>query len=282
MRHDEGVPQPTIVLLHGQPDSSASFWALRRALRGRVSPEVRIGVPDRPGYGANGLAATDYRGNVEWLTRWMERFCPGPVILVGHSWAGGVAALAAAERVSTRIVGLVLLASVGPECLVRMDPVLAAPVLGELISFSTLRIGRGPIAHKAATLIGGNLDSADLPYARSSGAAMRFRPLWRSFLTEQRALLRDLPMITAALPDIATPTRIITGDQDQVIPERTPAALQAAISASQWVHVDAGHDLQLRQPVVVADEIAAFAAEVLSESSVLGELTWATSAMRIL
>jgi pimeloyl-ACP methyl ester carboxylesterase len=89
-------------------------------------------------------------------------------------------------------------------------------------------------------------------------------------------------MITAALPDIATPTRIITGDRDQVIPERTPAALQAAISASQWVHVDAGHDLQLRQPVAVADEIAAFAAEVLSESSVLGELTAATSAMRIL
>jgi pimeloyl-ACP methyl ester carboxylesterase len=159
--------------------------------------------------------------------------------------------------------------------------VLAAPVLGELISFSTLRIGRGPIAHKAATLIGGNLDSADLPYARSSGAAMRFRPLWRSFLTEQRALLRDLPMITAALPDIATPTRIITGDQDQVIPERTPAALQAAIAASRWVHIDGGHDLQLRQPAAVADEIAAFAAEVLSESNVLGELTGPTSAVRI-
>jgi pimeloyl-ACP methyl ester carboxylesterase len=262
MRHHDQVPVPTIVLLHGQPDSSASFWPLRHELRSRLQAGVRVVAPDRPGYGANMLAATDYAGNVRWLRRWLGHINAGPIILVGHSWAGGVAALAAARDTSP-IAGLVLLASIGPSCLVRIDPVLAAPILGEAIAFSTLRIGRPLIRRRAGSLIAAHLSAADTPHAWASGMAMQHRPVWRSFLTEQRALLRELPAITSALSTIEAPTRVLSGTRDTVIPAQTPTALVKAIRGASRVDIDGGHDLQLRQPREVAESVSDFAAELL-------------------
>jgi pimeloyl-ACP methyl ester carboxylesterase len=242
------------VLLHGQPDSSASFWALRRSLRARVPPDVRIGAPDRPGYGANRLPATDFEGNVRWLNSWLARAGAGPTILVGHSWAGGVAILSAAANPA--IVGLVLLASIGPFCLLPIDPVLSSPGLGEVIAFASLGLGKGAIGRRASRLLTAHLDAADAPFARASGFAMLRRPIWRSFLTEQRALTAHLQSVTAALPRVSVPTTIMRGVDDHTIPERTAAELAAGIDGARRVEMAGGHDLQLRQPNEVAAEIA--------------------------
>ena len=258
MRHHGLVRVPTIVLLHGQPDSSASFWPLRRELHNRMRPGVRIVAPDRPGYGVNPMPATDFAGNVRWLRRWLARVNAGPVMLIGHSWAGGVAALAASGDPGP-VAGLVLLASIGPSCLLRIDPVLASPVLGDAIAFSTLRLARPLIRRRVRSVFADHIPAADTPYARTSGLAMRHRPVWRSFLTEQRALIRELPEITGALPRIAVPTRVITGTRDQIIPERTPTELIRAIPGARRIDIDGGHDLQLRQPAHVAEHVAGFA-----------------------
>jgi len=265
------------VLLHGQPDSSASFWALRRELRQRLPAGVQVWAPDRPGYGANPAPATDFAGNVRWLRRWLSELRPGPTVLVGHSWAGGVAALAAAdpdfaggsprhqpEQSAVPLAGLVLLASIGPACLLRIDPVLAAPVVGDLIAFGTLRLGRSWITRRARTLIVDGQSPPDRPYALASGMAMRARPVWRSFLTEQRALIRELPEITGALGRITAPAQVISGRQDQLIPARTPRALRAAIPHASGHELDGGHDLQLRRPAEVAELVAGFAAPLLA------------------
>ena len=254
------VPTPTIVLLHGQPDSSASFWPLRRELLRRLPSGVRVLAPDRPGYGANPLPATGYAGNVRWLQDWLEHVQAGPTVLVGHSWAGGVAILTAAGR-PPWLAGLVLLASVGPDCLVPIDRVLAAPVLGELIAFATLHLGRPLVRWRARSAILGTLAEADRPYGNSSGAAMRHRPVWRSFLLEQRALIGELPRVTAALPLITAPTTVISGSRDSMIPPDTATGLLAAIGHSTGHQVEGGHDLQLRQPAEVAELIAGWAVQ---------------------
>ena len=254
------VPTPTIVLLHGQPDSSASFWPLRRELLRRLPEGVRVLAPDRPGYGANPLPATGYPGNVRWLHGWLEQVQAGPTVLVGHSWAGGVAILTAARR-PPWLAGLVLLASVGPDCLVPVDRVLAAPVLGELIAYSTLQLGRPLVRWRARSAILAALAKADRPYGSCSGAAMRHRPVWRSFLLEQRALIAGAPEIDAALPLITAPTMVISGDRDSMIPPATPEGLLAAIGHSTGHQVEAGHDLQLRRAAEVAELVAGWAVE---------------------
>jgi pimeloyl-ACP methyl ester carboxylesterase len=255
------VPTPTIVLLHGQPDSSASFLQLRRAVRHRL-PAVRVLAPDRPGYGANPLPARDFAGNVSWLLGWLAEADAGPTVLLGHSWAGGVAALAAAEA-PDRVAGLVLLASIGPSCLLALDWVLAAPVLGGLIAWSALQLGKPAIGRRASQLVLSHQDAADRPYARASGLAMRRRPVWRSFLIEQRALIRELPGLTRALERIGQPTAIISGQRDALIPRATPVELQRRIGQATSHRIPGGHDLQLRQPEAVADLVAGFAGPLL-------------------
>ena len=249
------------MLLHGQPDSSASFLQLRRALRHRL-PEVRVLAPDRPGYGANPLPARDFHGNLGWLLNWLAAADPGPTVLLGHSWAGGVVALAAAEA-SDRVAGLVLLASIGPSCLLGLDWVLAAPVLGGLIAWSTLQLGKPLIGPRAARLVLAGQHAADRPYARASGLAMRHRPVWRSFLVEQRALIRDLAGIERALDRISQPTAIISGHRDPLIPRATPVELQRRIARATSYQITGGHDLHLRQPEAVADLVAGFAGPLL-------------------
>jgi pimeloyl-ACP methyl ester carboxylesterase len=256
------MPSPTIVLLHGQPDTSASFLGLRAALLDRL-PAVRVLAPDRPGYGANPRPAHDFEGNVDWLLDWLRRADAGPIVLLGHSWAGGLAAMAATEA-PERIVGLVLLASIGPSCLLGIDRVLAAPAIGGLIAWTTLQLGKPVISRRARRLIAERQDAADLPYARASGLAMRRRPMWRSFLVEQRALIRELPRIERALPAIRQPTAIISGDRDPMIPAATPIELQRRIGGATSHRIVGGHDLQLRQPETVAELVATFARPLLA------------------
>ncbi len=258
------MPIPTIVLLHGQPDSSASFWSLHRELRHRVGKAIQVVAPDRPGYGANPLPVTDYAGNVRWLKRWFQRINAGPVVVVGHSWAGGVAALAASGDAGP-ISGLVLLASIGPSCLLRIDPLLAAPVVGDAIAYSTLRLARPIIGHRAKGTIRQHLAPVDTPYAAASGMAMRHRPIWRSFVLEQRALIRELTTITRALPHISVPTQVIAATRDTTIPGVTGHLLVDAIPNASLVDIEGGHDLQLRRPVQVAASIVPFATPLLAQ-----------------
>ncbi|HTZ45726.1 MAG TPA: alpha/beta hydrolase [Jatrophihabitans sp.] len=257
---------PTIVLLHGQPDTSASFQPLRRRLREQL-PGVRVLTPDRPGYGANPRPALGYAGNVEWLLGWLAGAGAGPTVLVGHSWAGGIALLAGAQA-PDRVAGLVLLASVGPSCLLAVDRLLAAPVAGELIAWGTLQLGRPLISRRARHLVISQQDVADRPYARTSGLAMRHRPVWRSFLTEQRALLRELPAIEHSLARIDLPTAVISGTRDPLIPAETPRQLHRRIDGSTEHRIDGGgHDLQLREPVAVARLVAEFARPLIDDRS---------------
>jgi pimeloyl-ACP methyl ester carboxylesterase len=173
-----------------------------------------------------------------------------------------VAALAAAEA-PDRVAGLVLLASIGPSCLLGLDRMLAAPLVGGLVAWTVLHLGKPALSRRARRLVLARQHLADQPYALASGLAMRHRAVWRSFLLEQRALIRELPDVERSLGRIGQPTTIISGDRDPVIPKATPAALQRRIAGATSHRITGGHDLQLRQPDVVADLVAGFAGPLL-------------------
>ena len=90
---------PTIVMLHGYTGSKEGWYRMARALRGRY----RIVIPDLPGWGQSerrdgadyGFVAQSSR--VAAFLRKPDVAGGRPVVLVGHSMGGGIAALTAAR-----------------------------------------------------------------------------------------------------------------------------------------------------------------------------------------
>jgi pimeloyl-ACP methyl ester carboxylesterase len=103
----EGAP---IVLLHG-PGEFAPKWM-------RVIPELvtshHVIAPDLPGHGASGGADDPLEAGrvLVWLGELIERTCPSPPALVGHTIGGAIAARFAVQH-GDRLARLVLVDSLG-------------------------------------------------------------------------------------------------------------------------------------------------------------------------
>ncbi|HEX4778859.1 MAG TPA: alpha/beta hydrolase [Acidimicrobiia bacterium] len=241
--------RPTIVILHGQPGSSVDSVRLRRALPSSVC----VLTPDRPGYGANPAAPSGFFGNARAVVSLLDDAEVASATLVGHSWGGGVA-LAVAEQFAERVDGLVLAASVGPDCLNWVDRVLAMPYVGEVLVAPAFVLG-GQLARRRLRRAVG-VDAVDDDARRAAEASIlgaQRRPTWRSFLVEQRALYTELPSINASLRDVRAPTAVVTGTKDHFVPSATARMLAHAIPGAQLVEIDGiGHLLPVRAPAALA------------------------------
>jgi abhydrolase domain-containing protein 6 len=94
---------PTLVFVHGFTGSKENWYPVARALDGRY----RLVIPDLPGWGESQRLPRENYGFLaqsERLAAFIHSVSLGkPVVLVGHSMGGGIAALVAAghpERVS--------------------------------------------------------------------------------------------------------------------------------------------------------------------------------------
>jgi pimeloyl-ACP methyl ester carboxylesterase len=251
-----------LVLLHGQPGSPGDW----QALIARLPPQLRAVAADRPGYGASGQPAGGFTANARALLDDLDARGVQHAVLVGHSWGGGVA-LRAASLAPDRVQAVVLLAGVGPDCLTGLDWLLAAPGIGPLSSLLAFRwtpwIARTRLAwlqrRRGRPLYPG--ESASLQVWGHAGAGDW--PLWRTFLTEQRALLRELPELTEAAASVRVPVLLIADPADQVVPVKTSHRLAEMLPGSRLLLVTGvGHHLPRRAPRVVADAITAFLAAV--------------------
>ena len=238
------------MFLHGQPSTHVTWLPARRLL-----PEVDVLMPDRPGYGANPARPSDYPGNVEWLLRMLDDAGIERAVLAGHSWGGGIGLLAAARH-PDRVAGLLLVASVGPRCLLWQDHPLAWPVLGDVLAFTALRLGSPIVRWQTYRELRRRVARPDLGEVAESLRSQFDRPVWRSFVREQRALLRQLPALNATLSEIDTPTIVLAGSSDSTIPPVTPRLLSTGIAGAQLrVVPGVGHILPLDAPSVVARSV---------------------------
>lgn len=251
-----------VVLLHGQPGSAADW----RFVVARLPPAVTAIAVDRPGYGASRQPAGGFQFNASAVLAELDARGIGRAVLAGHSYGGGVA-LAVAQLAPERVAGLVLLASVGPECLTGWDRLLAAPVAGEVCAITAWRLT--PWFARAAMAALGRLRGR--PVAADEhvnwqvwGHAHHDRgAVWRSFLTEQRALTTELDWLTASLAQVRQPVVLITDPRDTFVPARTAHALAGALPAARLLLVDgAGHQLPIRAPERVAAAITQLLAEL--------------------
>jgi pimeloyl-ACP methyl ester carboxylesterase len=80
----------------------------------------------------------------------------------------------------------------------------------------------------------------------------------RTFMSEQRALLAELPAVTASLSEIRFPTSVVAGSWDVVVPPSAARSLTAAIPDAELVIIpDVGHFVARDAPAILAEVIAA-------------------------
>jgi pimeloyl-ACP methyl ester carboxylesterase len=253
---DQGRGAP-VLFVHGQPGLGGDWDPVVARLA-----DHRVLVVDRPGYGRSGGETLSIAGNAELLADVVVQRVGAPVTVVGHSYGGGVAIELAAGQPEL-VAGLVLVGSIGrADSLNRLDRVLAKPVMGEALSAAGLftlarvlpRVRQlvGPHNHAALAWL-----RATLPDERYGKVSLpRGRQMWRSFVAEQRSLVREIDDVEAALGSVLAPTVVISGTWDLVVPPSVSASIAASISGSELVSIArTGHFVPRDAPDVVASAV---------------------------
>lgn len=253
-----GFRPRVLVLLHGQPGSAADWQQVTR----RLPVPLRGLAIDRPGYGASPLPPAGFAANARAVLGELDSRGIQRAVLVGHSYGGGVA-LAAASLAPHRVEAVVLLASVGPGCVNAWDKLLAAPGAGELCALAAWRLTPWIARARLAwfTWRHGRPAAPDehVNWQVWAHANRGNRRLWRTFLTEQRALLRELDVLAAAVPSVRAPVLVLTDPEDNLVPLDTARQLAQALPDARLQLVrGAGHHLPRRAAAAVADAIVAF------------------------
>jgi pimeloyl-ACP methyl ester carboxylesterase/uncharacterized membrane protein YbhN (UPF0104 family) len=255
-----GLDAHELVVLHGQPGSPADWQQVARLL----PAQLHAVATDRPGYGSSRLPASGFVANARAVIDDLDSRRITRAVLVGHSYGGGVA-LSAASLAPGRVTAVVLLASVGPGCLTGLDRLLAAPGAGPLCAQVAWRLTPWMARVRLAGIArrrGRPLGPGEYVNWQVWGHAGRGQhPLWLTFLTEQRALLRELGALEHAIPSVRVPVLVLADPKDRVVPFETARRLTRALPDARLQLVEgAGHHLPRRAPEAVADAIAAFLA----------------------
>jgi len=255
-----GVGRHEVVLLHGQP-GAGSDW---QQVADRLPPALHVVALDRPGYGASPLPAGGFAYGARAVLAELDARGIGRAVLAGHSYGGGVA-LSVAQLAPDRVEALVLLASVGPGCLTGWDRLLAAPVAGEVCAVTawwlTPWLARARLAAIARHRRRPITADEHVNWHVWGHAHHDHGPLWRTFLTEQRALAHELGGLTESLAAVVQPVLLIADPHDTLIPVATTYQLAAALPDARVQLLDqVGHHLPRRGAAQIAAAITEFLA----------------------
>jgi 2-hydroxymuconate-semialdehyde hydrolase len=242
-----------VLLIHGQPGSSADFAPLRRLL----SPTRTVLAPDRPGWGESVEVAGGFAHNATAMLRVLDDAGVDRALVIGYSWGGGVA-LALAEYHPERVAGLVLVSSVGPHSVGWIDRLPILPGIGTTLTTSGFVTARaGLLAVGLAQQVRRGKESARHSWVRALSRSFEGRHGIASFMVEQRALFDELDAIVARIGDVRAATIVVTGDRDRLVPPATASALADTIPDARLRLVPgAGHPLPVFAPEGVVRAVA--------------------------
>jgi pimeloyl-ACP methyl ester carboxylesterase len=248
------VPANPVLLLHGQP-GLARDWDRVVAAIGDRAEAIAI---DRPGWGGAADVPTGVGGNASAALAALDGRGIERATIVGHSFGGAVAAWLAAHH-PQRVASLVLVApSANADSLLWLDRWLATPAAGYLASVGALgalglALAADPVRRRLARELG-----LEERYLRAAAHLLTSPAAWRAFFVEQRALIRELPLLEAALDRIVAPTSIVSGAADRIVPVAASRRLARQIPGAELVLVErAGHLLPLRHGERLAELILA-------------------------
>ncbi|MGE5926176.1 MAG: alpha/beta fold hydrolase [Gemmatimonadota bacterium] len=235
-----GAGDTTLVLLHGYGESLMSW----RAVADRLGTRFRVVAVDLPGFGVSGKPGGAYTLDAmhRRLAAFIARWTAGPVVVVGHSMGGEIAAsLALAE---SRIVAAVLIAPAGyaiAEVIDSLPPAVAG------------------LAGAATPLV---LPVHDPQWLREPDTLAAYDPVLDSaYRQATRAVLEqfDFAALRGRFAALGKPVLVIWGRQDPTIPFETAEAIMAELPCGTLVPIDAAlHRPHQAQPDVVAAAIEQF------------------------
>ena len=237
---------PSVLLLHGQPGWGREFDPVVAEL----GDDVRLLVPDRPGYGWSAGKATSIADQARLLAAELRSRSAAPAVVVGHSFGGGVALALALDHPEV-VAGLVLVSSIGGAGSVTAgDFVLGAPVIGTVTSLLAL-FGYGQLLARLAKRVRRPELVTNVPQ----------HPSWitpgelTAFVDEQRHLVREAPGIEARLGEVRCPSIVLQGSIDLIVAPAAGRDLAERLDA-ELVELDGlGHLLPRDAPEVIADAI---------------------------
>lgn len=251
-RRADTANAPTLVLLHGFTGSKENWYPLAKALQGRY----HLLIPDLPGWGESERKPNAVYGFAEQaahVAAFIRAISPNqPVVLLGHSMGGGIAALVAARN---------------PELVRQVALISAAGVRFADNAFGLdVRAGKNPFAVFDAASLQRFVDmvffdDAAKPWIPwpASWALIRQRRQDAAF--EQRVLdaigrgaQNLLPGNEATL--IHQPALLLWGGQDAVIDPSAMALYAERIPHAMRVLLDGcGHMVIAERPRAVADVV---------------------------
>ena len=270
----DGVPAACWV--HGSDDAAHRVVALH-GLRGTHHglalvavhlPDVRLLVPDLPGFGESPPlteGAHDVDGYARWAGRFVDAACPGAVVL-GHSFGSIVAAaLAASTPDPAALPGLVLLNPIASPALDGTRRVATAVTTGYHRFAAALpeRAGTALLRSRVATRI------ASATMVTTHDPALR---RWihaehdRHFndFADRRVLLECYGAavahdVTEHAAAVRAPTLLVAGALDEVAPLPAQRRLVEMFDdASLVVLPGTGHLAHYEAPAAIAVAVAAF------------------------
>jgi pimeloyl-ACP methyl ester carboxylesterase len=240
-----GTGDTTVVLFHGYAESLMAFRPMFDQLAARTS----VVAVDLPGFGLSDKprAPYDLASYVRRMTAFIDRHVPGPIVLVGHSLGGEVAAAVALERPG-QVVGLVLIASAGwglsPATMALAQE--GAEVMGWINSV-------------VGELVVPLHDPAWLAEPKER---RRYDPLLDpAFRAASARVLKefDFEALQTRFGDIRQPTLLIWGERDPTIPFAFGKAIDEAIECSRMMTIRRTlHRPHQTEPGVVAQAIEHF------------------------
>lgn len=232
-----GEGQP-ILILHGWGSRSDRWTHLGLLL---AQQSFSLVIPDLPGFGKSSIppkpwGVEDYCAFVEDL---VQKVGLKEFSLLGHSFAGGVAAVYA-TLFPQRVKKLILVApSIIRKKTTRKTIFKSVSAVLRLFSFVPFY----PLFRRAFYKY--IVRKSDYPH--TSGMMKE---------TYLRVVGKDL---SSYLPSIQTPTLIIWGGRDDVLPVQDAYIIQSKIQNSQLVIIPQGnHDMEQHMPELLAQKILEF------------------------